>query len=237
MRKMLFIAFIALSINAIGQKTIEVYSEKSSINLNEEISLHSQFLDSLFYQGKVFFNNGKVSSALMNYNLLENGISFVDKNKNVLILEGLEEVSLVTYNKRTFIPYQGALLEQLETYKNDILLLLKRKTIVKSNEVTGAYGMNSQSSNIGKYSSLSGLSSEQNFNNLNKGISAEVTLESEYFLKMNGKVVPISRIKALCKLFPDKKDNLLSYISSNRLNINKLYDLKQIVRYCAEDIP
>ena len=235
MKRILIIAFIALSLNAIGQKTIEVYSDKSLIYLNEEISLKSQFLDSLFYQGRVFFKNGKSSSALMNYNLLENGISFVDKNKNILILDGLDEILLVTYNRREFIPYQGNILEQIATYNNDISLFLKRKTSVKSNATNGAYGMNSQSANIGKYSYLSGPGGVQTYNDLNKEIRVDVTLESEYFLKIDGKFFSVSRIKDLKKLFPSKRDSILNYISSNKLKLNNPLDLKQIIKYCVED--
>jgi hypothetical protein len=237
MKKILFIVFIALSLNAIGQKTIVVYSDKSLIYLNEEISLRSQFLDSLFYQGKVIFKNGKTSSALMDYNLLDNGISFVDKNKNVLILDGLEEISFVIYNKRIFIPYQGYLLEQIDTYKNDISLFLKRKTTIKTNATNGAYGMNTESSNVTRYSSLSGPRSEQTYNDLNKELRVDVTLESEFFLKMSERFVSVSRIKDLKKLFPAKKDSILNFISSNKLNLSNPNDLKQIIRYCVEVAP
>jgi hypothetical protein len=235
MRKLLFIAFIALSINAIGQQKIEVYTDKSVILLNEEISLRSQFLDSVFYQGKVYFINGKSTSALLNYNLLENGITFVDNNKNVLMLDGLEQISFVSYNRRIFFPYQGSFLEQIDSYKNDATLLLKRTTVIKKNTPTGAYGMNTESANIGKYSSLSGMGVLPGYNDLNKEIKVEITLESGYFLKRNGQISSIKRIKDLKKLFPDKKDNILSFISDNKLDVNKLRDLKRIVKYCAEE--
>ncbi|RPH34123.1 MAG: hypothetical protein EHM93_01840 [Bacteroidales bacterium] len=234
MKQFFFFILIAISINVMGQTTIEVYSDKSFIYLREEIALKNQFLDSVFYNGKVLFKNGKSSNALMNYNLIDNGISFV-QDKKIVILTGLEDILFVTYNKRIFIPYQDTFLEQIEDFGNNVLLLLKRKTILKTNSVSGAYGMNSQSSNIGKFSYLSGNGIEQNYTDLNKNVTIDVTLETDYFIKIDDKIKPLNRIKVLMKLFPNKKNSLLDFISTNNIKITESYDLKKMIRFCLSD--
>jgi len=233
MNKILSIAFIAVCIHAFGQNTTEVYSDKSLLFLSEEVSLRNQFLDSIFYQGKIYFTSGKSAGTLMNYNLLDNGISVVDNTKSVLLLDGLDQISFVSYNRRVFFPYQGSFLEQINTYKNDVSLLIKRKTTAIKN--SPAYGMSTESESGSKYASSIGIGNQKSYSDLNEEIKIEITMESEYFIKINGRYHSIDRIKDLKKLFPDKKDSILGYISDNHLNINKLGDLKQLIRYCASD--
>jgi hypothetical protein len=235
MKSILFILFISISISALGQKQIDVYTDKSSLLLNEEILLHHQFLDSIFTQGTIYFISGKSAAALMNYNLLDNGISVVDNSKNVLLLDGLDEILFVSYNKKVFFPYLGSFLEQIDTYKNNISLLIKRKTTVRNDTPSDAFGMNSESASFGRNTSASGVGNRQSNMNDVVDIKVEINVEYDYYLKINEMYHSINRIKDLKKLFPNKKDCILSYISDNQLNVNKLDDLKQIIRYCVED--
>jgi hypothetical protein len=235
MNKILSIAFIAISLHVFGQKTNEIYSDKSVIYSSEDILLKHQYLDSIFYQGKIYFIKAKPATALMNYNLLENGISVVDNAKNVLLLDGLDQILFVSYNGRIFFPYQGSFLEQIDTYKNNVLLLIQRKVTANYNAPTDAFGMNSESASNGKHTSSSGVGNRISQTDLNEDLKVEVKMETEYFILINGMYHTIYRIKDLKKLFPKKKDTILAFVSDNHLNINRIEDLKKIISYCAED--
>ncbi|MHC1703352.1 MAG: hypothetical protein AB9846_05540 [Tenuifilaceae bacterium] len=235
MKKILFIILYTISINSIGQNDIKVYTDKSSLDIKEQIPLRNQFLDTMFYQGRVYFKNGGTSGALMNYNLLNNGILFVDKEKKVLILDGLENISMITYSKRVFLPYEGSVLEQIHLYKNDIALLLKRKTYVDKH-TTGPYGIKMDPSETERVAALDGfVLHSKYYQELKSEVNITVTMELQYFLKINDKIKPVSKIKDLKKLFPNKKDSLLDYIHEKNLNMGNVNDLNQLIKFCINE--
>jgi hypothetical protein len=233
MNKIFSIVFFVICINAFGQNANEIYSNEMLVFSNEKDFESHQFLDSTFYQGKIYLNDGKYASALMNYNLFDNGISVIGKDKNALLLDGLDQILFVSYNSRVFFPYLGFFLEQIETFKNGTSLLIKRNA--KTNRNIPAYGMTSVSESGGKNSSTIGIGNQTSLSDLNEESKIEVTMESEFYLKMNGKYHSLTRIKDLKKLFPNKKDSIVAYISDNHLDISKVSDLKQIIKYCSED--
>lgn len=233
MNKIFSIVFFVICINAFGQNENEIYSNKSEVYSNEKDFQSHQFLDSTFYQGKIYFSDGKNASALMNYNLFDNGISVIGKDKSVLLLDGLDQILFVSYNNRIFIPYLGSFLEQIETYKNGTSLLIKRNA--KTNRNIPVYGLTSTSESGGKNSSTIGIGNQTSLSDLNEESKIEVTMESEYYIKMNGKFHLLNRIKDFKKLFPSKKDSIVAYISDNHLDISKVSDLKQIIKYCSDE--
>lgn len=214
----------------LSQNTIRVISDKSHIDLTEEIPLRSQFLDSVFCPGKVHFKNGSVSNALMNYSLLSNGIAFVNPERRILILEGLNEILLVKYGKRVFVPYNGSLLEQVETFNSNTSLYIKRKTTYER-EAKGPYGMKLEITNSDQISTYDDYLTQIQHDIKNE-TTINVTLKTEYFLKVNGKMSAISRVKDLKRVFPARKDAIADYIAQNNLNIRSLDDLKALIRFC-----
>lgn len=235
MKKLFFVLFYTISISTIGQNDLKVVTDKSSIDIKEQVPLRNQFLDTMFYQGRVYFKSGGTSGALMNYNLLNNGILFVDKEKKLLVLDGLENISMITYSKRIFIPFNDNVLEQIYSYKNDIALLLKRKTHIDKH-TTGPYGIKMDPSETERVAALDGFVLHSKFyQELKSEIDITVTMELEYFIKINDKIKPVSKIKDLKKLFPNKKDSILSFIQEKNLNINNANDLDRLIRFCIDD--
>lgn len=238
MKKLLFFIIMLSSMYTKGQSSVVVYSDKVSIDLKEEIPLNSQYLDSLFYRGKVFFKDGKSASSLMNYDLINNGISFVNDEKKLLILDITDDLSSVNYNKRIFLPFNGALLEQIAVF-NNISLLLKRKVTFDSS-VAGAYGIKSEVSSTKPITTFAGPLSKElgdsqtSHTTLKLDNKITITFEKKYYLLINGAIKPISRIKDLKKQFPQKKDLIINYILDNRLDINNENDLKSLVKFCSE---
>jgi len=235
MKKIIFVLFYTISISTIGQNDIKVVTDKSSLDIKEQVPLRNQFLDTMFYQGRVYFKNGGTSGALMNYNLLNNGILFVDREKKLLVLDGLENISMITYSKRIFIPFDGKILEQIYSYKNDIALLLKRKTYIDKN-TTGPYGIKMDPSETERVTALDGfVLHSKYYKELKSEIEVTVTMELDYYLKINDKIKPVSKIKDLKKLFPNKKDSILSFIQEKNLNINDANDLNKLIKFCIDD--
>jgi hypothetical protein len=104
MRKItILLLFTQFTIACFGQEKINtVISDKTKINLIETLSLKSQFLDTLFYAGRVYFTDGKSNIAQMNYSLLDNSIYFLDKEKRLLKMIGLDKIKSISYSKRYF---------------------------------------------------------------------------------------------------------------------------------------
>lgn len=239
----ILLLFNFILLNGYGQEKIAtVTSEKTRINLIESVSLKSQFLDSLFYKGRVIYNNGKSSSALMNYNLLDNSIYFLDKDKKLLKLIGLNSINSINYAKRFFYVFNGEVYEQLYSSEK-ISLLLKLKTHIKNNNVAkGPYGTTLEPSSIETYSTSTSYDNFDyndyilGYNSSKKDkINIDILLNKDYYLQVNGKLKKISKVRDLVKLFPSKKNDLYNYINDNNLVISKEQDLIKLVTYCINN--
>lgn len=221
-----------LSICTIAQNSINVISEKSTINLLEEVSLKEQFLDPEFISGKVFFKDGSVSSALLNYNLLLNTILFVGDNDIALTLSELNKISLVSYGKHKFIPYNNSFMEIVGSYKNDVILLLDRKVKVKDNKKVGLYGDSMETS---AFTNITSYDNKIMYRDFSHQINIDIIQNYSYYICVKSKFYKIQRVKDILKIFPEKKDSVLDYINNNNLKPSIIFDLDKIISYCTND--
>lgn len=231
--------FIQFTTACLGQEKINtVVSDKTKINLIETLSLKSQFLDTLFYAGRVYFTDGKSSIAQMNYSLLDNGIYFLDKEKRLLKMVGLDKIKNISYSNRFFYVLNNEIYERLYTSQN-YTLLLKRKSVIKNNdEVKGPYGISLETSSTSSYSSVSesigkGNTLGEDYNRKDK-INVDITLNKYYYIFYNNKLSGIYKVRDLIKIFPTKKDSIKTYINDNKIDISKEQDFIKLVSFCVD---
>ncbi|NVO11591.1 MAG: hypothetical protein HXX16_16635 [Bacteroidales bacterium] len=239
MRKLtVLLLLIQFTIACLGQEKINtVVSDKTKINLIETLSLKSQFLDTLFYSGRVYFSDGKSNIAQMNYSLLDNGIYFLDKQKRLLKMVGLDKIKNISYSKRFFYVINNEFYEQLFTSQN-YSLLLKRKSVIKNNdEAKGPYGISLETSSTSSYSSISesygkGTTLGENYNKPDK-INVDITLNKYYYILYNDKLTGIYKVRDLMKIFPAKKDSIKAYMNDNKIDISNEQDFIRLVSFCV----
>ena len=147
---LLIVLLHSISIFSQDNKTVSI--EKNRFNLVEEMTLKDQMLDPVFYMGKVFFKDGTHTETYLNYNLLTNGIYFLDNDNNAYQLAGLPEIAAISYGKRTFSPINSKeIAEVIQSLTGGDELLLNRKTEIKSSaDNRGAYGASTITSSVAR---------------------------------------------------------------------------------------
>ena len=235
---LLTILLFSINLGIAQEKLATVISSKSKIDLTESLSITNQFLDSTFSNGRVSYTDGKVSTAPMNYNLLDNSIYFYDKSKNLLKLVGLERIKSIRYSNRFFYVENSELYEIVSEIMNYTLLRKLKTKIVKNNEVKGPYGMSLDNSSTETYIGASKTADGEiiygnDLSNNRSKINIDIKIYRYYYLLINGEYKKINRVKDIAKLFPQKKDELVNFINVNNLSLTNEKDLIKLVEFCV----
>lgn len=232
MRTLFIASFAFFAVSVFAQQTKTVRVEKAIFNVVEEMSLRDQMLDSVFHNGKVVFNSGEVTRAFLNYNVVANGIFFLNDNKEALQLMGLSEIKLISYGKRTFMPINSnEIAEMLMSYDDGTNLLLQRISKVKNNvEYRGAYGTSTTTSSVVRVRSWNDQGASVP---IDKTTEIEVTIESKFLIMKNGKITPLRKLSDLKKVYPSKWNEIKSFVSSNKINLNRTGDVIALINFCA----
>jgi hypothetical protein len=233
MKKVYYIIpFLFLAIASFSQDKMLVNIEKARFNLLEELSLHDQFLEPHFQDGKVTFSNGASNSSYLNYNLVSNRIYFVDQDKRAFILEGLASIALISFGRRTFIPInEKEVAEIIETYSNGSMLLLHRSASIKhSHENRGAYGTSTE---LAFSDRVNSLNIDNTYTKFDEQVSVEVTLRSNFIILKEGKRITLKRFRDLRKLYPSKWEDVKNFAKQNNLDLNNKEDVIALIRFCS----
>jgi hypothetical protein len=233
MKQTIFMLLTFLSTFLYAQEVKTFTSEKSSFNVVEEMSVHDQFLDSVFHNGRVFFKSGDITRAFLNYNVIANGIFFLNDDKQALQLVGLPEIKLIAYGKRNFVPINSKDVgEIIATYNNGTNLILQRKSKVKNNaEYRGAYGTSTVTSATVRVNTWNDQGASIG---IDKTTEIEISLESSYLLMVDNKITPLKTLKTLKKIYPSRWESIKQFVDVNKINLNNQFDLVRLVNFCVE---
>ena len=228
---LLIVLLHSISIFSQDNKTVSI--EKNRFNLVEEMTLKDQMLDPVFYMGKVIFKDGTHTETYLNYNLLTNGIYFLDNDNNAYQLAGLPEIAAISYGKRTFIPINSKeIAEVIQSLTGGDELLLNRKTEIKSSaDNRGAYGASTITSSVARINTWDDAGA---YKQIDRSINVDITLKKMYLIKKGNKIININRMRDLRKLYPDKWESLKDFVQTNNLKFNRQDDVIKIISFCYE---
>jgi hypothetical protein len=177
-----------------------------------------------FVPGQVFFKNGVVNSARFNYNILFGEIEFI-QSRDTLSIVKKKDIRLITVAQDTFI-YDNCYLEVISG--GQVKVGLKQYVQLKDVLKKGAFGTTARSVSIDSYKSMNA-----------GGVSydlipdEEIVLQKtrEYYLAtISGGFVQFSKKNAI-QLFPQRADNIKSYLKSNKIKFDSRDDLLRFADY------
>jgi len=230
---LVFSSVLCLNLHAQNKAVVEAPKNK---NLFEVLSDSLQYVESNFQWGKVYFNDGKVTEAYLNYNLLLGEMHFIlydkelKKNK-VLSIANPETISFIVFGKYVYI--YDSKYGYLEVLVNTKVKLLKwEKLIVKAEDNSqSAYGTKSESSGGTNVSYLSGFNTPFPLGS-DGNVLANATKEVKYFGLKSKTVKPLSSKKNLISLFPKKHhEELKGYLDSLNGSWNDANNLIEIFKF------
>ena len=191
----------------------------------DTIKNNSQFYFPEFIEGTVKLKTGKIVERPLNYNLLSEKMTFVDKGK-VFDLTNPEAVDTVYIRNKKFIFYNNVFLQV--AIEGPVSLFFEHTGTAVSTGHEGPYGTKSQTTGP---TSLKRLVNDANTYNLELPEEFKVVRSFVTWVKVGDEMNKVSTTKQFIKLFPGKQDILKQFIKKNRLKIDKTQDVEEMVKF------
>ncbi|HCX99083.1 MAG TPA: hypothetical protein DG754_03000 [Bacteroidales bacterium] len=192
-----------------------------------------QFLDAEFQPGKIIFTNGITSQQNLNYHLPSNRICFINEQNEPFVLAKLNNIIVVSYGDRTFIPIDKYnIVELLEVFSDGSKLLLQRQGKAYENkDNAGPYGGSTTTSSVRE---LSSITINGRFSYIEATTTNKFTLSERFLLMKNGKKYTISRLKSLKKIYRSKWGEIEEYAAQNKPDFKNHQDLIELLEFCTK---
>lgn len=181
-----------------------------------------------FTKGIVKMKDGKMYTAILNYETVEQEMIFL-QNKYTIILDNPQLIdTILLYNTR-FVPFQKGFYEMV--LKAPITLFIQHKSYVESLGTPIGYGAMSQTTSpsyvrqVFDRRGAIGLKIPDNF---------KVVDDSDYWVRWINGMEKFTTKSQFLKIFPDKEKELKKFISGNNLDFKNKADLIKLLEYTNE---
>ena len=230
MKKIFSIAASMLLLSSVCFAQTEITAK---VITGDELPDSLKYAVSEFKPGRIIFKNGAYSNGVFNIATLDQVVRYIDENGQVLALNNNADVDRVTIGRNIFIHISSGYMGVSSDF-DDIYLGAVKNVSLLSGVKTGAYGMESQTTNIKQLSSIYSDSSNgapQTYD-LTQTIKTPFRYTVIPFLYKKGAAYPatINRFK---KFFPAQKAFIEDFCYEHKTdfeNFNDVYDLFEALK-------
>lgn len=212
----LFLALITALIS------VDAYSQAGSQPL-------AQFLFPAFTKGVVKMKSGDSYSAMFNYNMVEEEMIFINKASSYLALENIGSVDTIIIAGRRFIPVQKVFYEVL--YNGQYPVFIQHKSKYSQEGTATAYGLTSQTNARETYVNVK---AGNQIRSLDMPDNVKVVPEDVYWIRVKDELKRFINERQFIKLFPEKEDELKSFIRKTPVDFSKRDDLVKLAVHVNE---
>jgi len=197
-----------------GQKISDVY---------KEIYRYPQFT-----AGRVYFVNGDVSAAKLNYNLITETMLFVNQKGDTLAIADETAVKFITIEKDSFY-YDNGYLEFVDGNKS-VRLAIKQRIKFSDKKKIGAFGMPTSTVRTESDDTFLG---DRRFNFL---VAEDLIFkkETEFYLSQGSNNFVVLNKKNLLKIFPRNKENIEAFLKEKNINLQAAKDVEMLIQYLGK---
>jgi len=216
---------------AFAQNANPVYRIKDLNDINKIIPFKDRFQYEQFQDGKVYFRNGKISTAKLNYSYVYAEIMFINPRKDTLLLADLDYISHVDIADHSYYFLKGhGHIEHLADYGR-YSLGRKSHYVKMGNERYAAYDQYSSTSAISTYSSfINQAGTIQFLKGNNKVVMKKIA--AYYFMDRNERFLTASR-QNLLKAYSSHKKVINQYLKEHNPDFAQEKDLNQVLEFCS----
>lgn len=229
-------SFLILLLSGIGaaafaQNTHPVFRVKDVNDISKIIPYKDRFQFEQFQDGKVYFRNGKVTAAKLNYSYIYAEIMFINPKKDTLLLADLDYINFVSIADHSYFYFKGhGHIEQIEDF-GQVNLGKKSYYLNMGNEKYAAYGQYSSTSAISSYSSFINQDGMIQFLKGNNKVVMKKNA-SYYFIDRNKQFLVANR-QNLLKAYSSHKKEINQYLKQKNPDFEQEPDLKQVLAFCS----
>jgi hypothetical protein len=231
MRLLLLLLSLTLTQYLNAQDASSFMKVKNGTDISKTLPYSERFLYPTFLDGKVFFRNGRIVNAKLNYSLPHGEVQFVDAKKDTLILTDKDFIDRITIGADTFYYYQHHGHVRKVLGFDQVSLAEKQMFGTSGTERHSAYDQYTSTSAISSYSSYTNSSGQQQ---ALQG-SDKVILKKRYvfFLLDKNRVIYPANRGALLKIFPRHKKALSEYIKTNKIEFFSVDQISKTLEYAS----
>jgi len=208
----------------------QIVEATSGEDLTKKVSTQVQYLFPEFTTGDVYYKrqNGK---GKLNYNMLVGEMQFLE-NDQILSLANVRDVVVLNIDNRRFYPFNDKEFTEELMSTGKYQLRVRRKGNVAQHSKKGAYGMDSPTSSITSYSSITSDNHQYSLS-----VEGKVLITVNYFyyiVGLNSKYTLIKNAKTFTKLFPAYSAQIESFVKESRTRFDNEDDLKALLEFCSK---
>lgn len=227
MRISIIAIFIVLAKFAYAQDATTIFLPAGE-DISEVLTPQKIFRYPQFINGQIFFKDGRMTQALLNYNYLIGEIEFISPKKDTLAIgkDQMPTIKKIIIDTTTFFYNRGYVELVME---NAVGKLLKsEKFNVVKREKIGGYNQPSSTSAIDSYNNFTG---PYGIPELHLKIRENITLvlKTNYFFGNDYDLLLPANKKNIYKAYPAKKDRIKEYLKENPVNYKNPGDLKKLL--------
>jgi hypothetical protein len=186
-----------------------------------------QYLFREFSKGNVLLRGNKLQATVLNYNTVTENMVF-EQNGKLLDLINLDLIDTVYVHDSKFVPIGKVFYEVVATSPIPVFIQHKGDLLPPGKPV--GYGGTSE---VAATTRLSGVQLESGYYNLQLPPDFKVKITPVYWLRKDGAMVSFLNERQLLKLFPERENDIKSFIKKERLKVDRRDDLVRIIRYCS----
>ena len=220
--RLLITIFLFFNLNFVkGQEDSSIIFIPAGKTLSDVITPGKIYRFPNFQDGNVYFRDGKITSAKLNYNFLNGHIEFISSGGDTLALvkEQILNLKMVTIDSSRF--YYHTVFGYMEQIANNEIgkVLKKHDYKLSKREKIGAYEQPTSTNAIESYSS---------FTSVDGSISTSLSVKENialkrvrlYFLGDQYNTFLPANKKNILRLFPKSKAKLQSYLDKTEVDFN-----------------
>ncbi len=200
-----------------------LYKAEVGQRLNEVITFEDMYVYPEFTPGNVYYSQGVVNPAYLNYNLVISGIEFIDEFRDTLSIANTDQIDSLTIGEDTYYIFEGQYYRMLT--KGERVTLFNKRSITFRNA--------SQSSTTSSSKNYAGVTYGNRFQENNFRFETDMVFwfDSEYILrKQDGETIPMRKGKVL-SAFPSQRSDIKSFLKSEDIDLDEESDLKKLVDF------
>jgi hypothetical protein len=213
-----------ISNHSIAQDTAFIVNAGQKVN--DVIPIKDQYHYAEFLNGKVFYRDGGVTEAKMNYNRLTDEMLFIGHGGDTLALANEATIKFISIKKDTFYFDQGYIL--LVGSNNVSKLGAKQGFKLVDKKKEAAYDLPSSSASVSSFSSFNDGKISHPLKMNQQSVFIKYT---QYYFRDKYDHFVLATRKNLVELFPKCEQQLKKFHKKNRINFTKEVDLKNVITF------
>lgn len=190
---------------------------------------NQEYLFNDFQQSLIYYKDGRVFGAKVNYNLARNAFMFIDQNDNdnIKLFAEPEMIRVLKIGDRIFQLAPRGLAQEYLSQEPYLTVTYRGKSRPEGKQV--GYGGRSETAAVDSYSSIQRGGHSYKLET-EKIILADV--EKRYAIKRNGKTKTFQTAKQFVKLYPkNQREAIQVYIKNQNTDFDKPQQVVLLVKF------